>query len=160
MYEYLSSLVLASAIATLAAFLIPSENEMNKKAVEFGLALLLLLAVLRPISSLSLLEFKPENIFKGADAILSGELLFSPETENEAREAVARGIEKDLAAKFHIPQDAIRATPTLTLTAGELKMPHLLLHISLAGQSADLIALKNYASETYQTECEVKTDVP
>ena len=160
MNGYLSSLVLASALATLASLLIPQGNERNKKTVELGLALVLLLAILRPLSSLPALTPNLEGIFEGADEILSGELSVAPETQQAAEAAVARGIAGDLASRFRIPVDCLAVRAALTLQNGELCVAHLTVTVSGLGQSADLLALARYAEETYKTECEVLSDVP
>ena len=152
MKEYLTSLLLVTAVATLATLLIPEEDGKLRRLIEFGLALLVLTAVLRPLSNLR--EFPlPENIFSDIENTGTGEL--PPETLQSMGEGIARGIERDLAARYRIPADCIRATVTPVLQEGELKVAHLQLSFRGAALACDLLAVEEYAKTTYGGECEV-----
>lgn len=157
MKEYLSSLILVSAVATLAGLFLPSGDGRTRRAVEFGLGLLILTVILQPLTSLNEIAFSGENIFS---SVTEGDGVadLSPESWDRIGEGIARGVERDIAARYRIPEDCIRATVTPDLVENELKIAHLTLSFRGAALAADLLAIERYAEGTYGAECEVKTD--
>ena len=157
MKEYLASLVLVSAVATLAGLLIPEGDARTRRMTEFGLGILILTVILQPLSSLKDLSFAGENIFSGIPETEDMTDL-SPESWKAVGEGIARGIERDIASRYRIPEDCITATVTPVLTDDELKIGALALTFRGAALTADLLAVERYAEEAYGAECEVKTD--
>ena len=157
MKEYLASLVLVAAVVTLAGLLIPEGDARTRRLIEFGLGLLVLTVILQPLSSLKEFSFTGENIFSPIPEAGNAPSL-PPESLEKLGEGIARGIERDIASRYRIPADCIRATVTPVLTGDELKIGSLLLSFHGAAQTADLLAIERYAEETYGAECEVKTN--
>ena len=157
MKEYLTSLVLVSAVATLAGLFIPDKDTRTRRLVEFGLGLLVLTVVLQPLSSLKELSFAGQNIFSPIRG--TGDAAgISPESWEEIGEGIARGVERDIASRYRIPTDCIHASVTPVIVENELKIGALSLTFCGAALTADLLAIERYAEEAYGAECEVKTD--
>lgn len=160
MNEYLFALIVAGALTALASFLLPEDGGALGKTVEFGMGLLLLLLILRPLSGLCVSDAPFLELFSGVGEITAENALLTPETQKELEAAVAQGIVSDLSDRFRIPEGCIRATPTLALRESDLTLTALTLHISGVGQAADLRAMRRYVEENYRAECEVITDAP
>lgn len=157
MKEYLASLVLVSAVATLAGLFLPSGDGRTRRAIEFGIGLLVLTVILQPLSSLKELAFSGENIFSSV-AEGEGGTNLSPESWEQIGEGIARGVERDIASRYRIPEECIEATVIPALAENELKISHLTLSFCGAALTADLLAIQRYAEATYGAECEVKTN--
>ena len=157
MKEHLASLVLASAVSTLAGLLIPEGDARTRRLIEFGLGLLVLTVLLQPLSSLKELSYVGENIFSSIPEV--GDMTdLSPESLKMVGEGIARGVERDIASRYHIPEECITATVSPVISGDELKIGELTLSFRGAALTADLLAIEHYAEETYETECEVITD--
>lgn len=156
MQDYLRSLLLVGAIAALAGLLLPEKNDRLRRLLEFGLSLLVLVAVCRPLAGGA-----PPSDFFGALQFPSADYVgegLSPDTQAAMERAVGDGIVQDIATRYGIPPACIRAEVRLSLVGGELTVSSLTLTFSGEGRLLDLYAVRQYAARAYQTNCEVKTD--
>lgn len=153
MKEYLSSLVLVAAVSTLATLLMPEEEGRTRRAIEFGLALVVLLAILGPVVDLVRGGLSPDGWLPPPEETPVPS--YTPEMLALAEEAVAAGAVADIAARCRIPAQCLAARATLTLDAGELRLASLTLTVTGEGRLADLLAVEKYVEDTYAAECEV-----
>ena len=156
MKEYIQTILLAGGISALAALLLPEKNERLRRAVEFGIALFVLVVLCRPLAAMGeLSDLLPDWQYPGADLTAPG---YTDETWEKMEQAVAAGVAADIADKYDLRAADVRATVTLKLEGKELTVSSLTLSFSGAARAADLVAVRAYAQKTYQTQCEVKID--
>ncbi len=156
MNEYLMSVVLVGAVATLASLFLPEGDDRMRRLLEFGFALLILLVILRPLPGLLGEDFGFPDLFPPAEG--SAEEDLPEETWSQMEAAVAEGIEKDIASRYNLPPSCIRADVELRREGDGLLISSLLLTFTGEGRLADLYAIRAYAEKNYQTVCEVKSD--
>ena len=156
MQDYLRSLLLVAAVSVLAGLLLPEKNERMKRLLEFALALLVLTVVCRPLSEIDLFTVVPDGIrFPAGDGVLNGA---DDDTRAAVEQAVADGIEADLATRYHLPTACFSAEVSLHFNGKELTISSLTLRIRGEGRLLDLYAVRDYAARAYQTNCEVIAD--
>ncbi len=151
MKEYLYSLLTLAVISLLAELLLPPGRERLRRAAGFGLALATLLMVAAPLGKLSDLSLPTELPPSFADD-------FSDhwgETETVIAESIGEGIVRDLATRFALPGEEIRADVTLLYEEGEMKIASLSLRFTGSARYADLIGIRTYAKKTYEVFGEV-----
>lgn len=156
MQDYLRSLLAAAAIAALASLLLPEKEARMKRLLEFGISLLVLTVLCRPLAHIGDLSSALGAIdWPGASDAVGTE---DPDTWAAIEGGVARGIESDLAARYALPADCFSARVTLVREGEELKISTLRLTVRGEGRLLDLYAVREYATRTYQTNCEVTED--
>lgn len=156
MKEYMQTLLLAGGISALAALLLPEKNERLRRAVEFGIALFVLVVLCRPLSAVGdLSNLLGDWQYPETDLTAPG---YTDETWDKMEEAVAAGIAADIADRYDLRVADVRATVTLQLEGKELTVSSLTLTFSGGARAADLVAVRAYAQKIYTPQCEVKTD--
>lgn len=156
MQEYLRSLLLVASVAVLAGLLLPENNERMKRLLEFGIALLVLTVICRPLANIGDLSAVLSGIRFPSGSETAGEL--DADTRTAMERAVGDGIESDLAARYGIPATCFSAKVQLSLGREELTISSLTLSVSGEGKLLDLRAVCDYAARAYQTNCEVIPD--
>ena len=155
MQEYVQSLLLTVAVASLASFLLPEKNERLSRALQLGISLFVLAVVCRPIGAIGELgDLLPPLDFD--ESVLTPDT--SGETWREMESAVGEGIVKDLCARYDLSEDDVRASVTLLLADKELTVSSLLLTFSGKARLADITRIRAYAQKTYTVNCEVRLD--
>ncbi len=152
MQQYFSSLLLVSIVAAVATLLFPEKNERLRRFFEFGVALLLLAVICRPLSALGDLSFSPDKIFPSDIEEVTGN---SEALLSEMAAAVAQGIEGDLAAEYRFSSDCIKATVSLEIEENEVRITTLSLRLTGAALLADSYELRDFARTRYQVKGEV-----
>ena len=156
MQEYLRSLLLVASVAVLAGLLLPEKNERMKRLLEFGISLLVLTVICRPLADIGSFSAVLDGIRFPND---SYDTSTPDETTQAAMEqAVAAGIEADLATRYAIPATCFSARVRLSLVGEELTISSLTLTVRGEGKLLDLYAVRSYAARAYQTDCEVISD--
>lgn len=153
MQEYVSATLALAAVSLLSLLLFPDAQEKTKKTFELALAILALAILARPLAELRLPTLSSEAWQTPALEELIGDAQSATLAELEA--AVAEGVEADICAKFSLPEGAVRATLSLSLDAGELKIQALSLALAPSAALADPVRIRDYAKKTYTENCEV-----
>ncbi len=156
MQEYLRSLILVAAGAVLASLLLPEKNERMKRVLEFGISLLILTVICRPLADIGSLSALLDGI-RPPD-ILTGDIAVDEDTKAAAEAAVGSGIAQDLAAHYGLPASCFTAKATLARNGSEIVIASLHLTVRGEGRLLDLYSVQEYAARTYQTNCEVMMD--
>lgn len=156
MQEYLRSLLAAAAIAALASLLLPEKEARMKRLLEFGISLLVLTVLCQPLVHIGSLSDALQNIRMPGLSTFWEEK--DPDTWAAMERAVGQGIESDLASQYALPAACFSADVVLAQEGEELKISALTLTLRGEGRLLDLYAVRDYASRTYQTNCEVTED--
>ena len=153
MLDYLRSILLVASVALLAGLLLPEKNERMRRALELGISLLVLTVICRPLAGIGDLSAILNGIRFPSPSLSAGEM--DEDTLSAMEEAVADGIERDLSSRYGVPAACFTATVSLSLTEKELTVSALSLIVSGEGRLLDLYAVRDYAAQAYQTNCEV-----
>lgn len=156
MQEYLRSLMLVAAVAVLAGLLLPEKNERMKRVLEFGISLLVLTVICRPLANIGSLSAVLDGI-RPPD-VSPGDITADEDTRAAAEAAVGSGIVQDLAAHYGLPASCFTARAALARNGDELVIASLHLTVRGEGRLLDLYGVREYAARTYQTNCEVMMD--
>ncbi len=157
MQEYIKTLLLAGGISALASLLMPEKNDRLRRAIEFGLALFLLVVICRPLATVGdWSQLLGEWQYPSTDGITAPG--YTDETWAKMEESVASGVVMDIADRYRLSPREVQATLSLQLEGDELSISSLTLHFSGAARTADLYAIRAYAQKTYTPNCEVKID--
>ena len=156
MKEYIQTILLAGGISALVALLLPEKNERLCRAVEFGIALFVLVVLCRPLAAIGDLSgLFGDWQYPESDLTAPG---YTDETWDKMEGAVAAGNAADIADRYALRAADVQACVTLRLEGQELTVSSLSLTFSGAARAADLVAVRAYAQKTYTPECEVKID--
>ena len=151
MREYLVTVLLVSAVTAVLGIL-PSDAKM-KRSVSFGLAIILLSAVVLPLPTL--LSDLPRD-YAGYLERLEGEIASGSDyLEAETLDAVGEGIAAHLADRYGIPLGAITARVEGDITDSTVILRRVILSLAPAAQTADVRGMIYYVEENTKAECEV-----
>ena len=153
MQAYLRTVLLVAAIALLAGLLLPEKNERMRRVLELGISLLVLTVICRPLANAGHILALLDSIRFPSSSLSVGEM--DADTLSAMEEAVGKGIESDLSARYSVPASCFTAKVRLLLTDQELTVSSLSLIVSGEGRLLDLYAVRDYAARAYQTNCEV-----
>lgn len=153
MQEIAKSLLLVSAISALAALLLPEKNPKLRRAGELAIALFVLCALTSPLATLRDMKFDLDSLRYPTADLPTGD--YTDATWAELERAVGEGIAQDLASRYGVRAEEIRAEPVLTLEDGELSVRSLTLSFFRTACALDLVAVREYAQKTYTENCEV-----
>lgn len=152
MQEYISSLLLVSMLAAVATLLFPEKNERLRRFFEFGVALLLLAVICRPLTALRDLRLPSGDLsFSEMEEITGG----GEELLSELSQSVARGIEADLAGEYRFDPACVTAELTLVIEGEEVCIDTLSLRLTGAALLTDTYTLREFARTRYQVKGEV-----
>ena len=154
--EYLRSVLLAAAVSVTAGLLLPEKNERLRRVLEFGISLLLLCVICRPLASLGELSAALDGLRLPSGTVTAEGI--DPDTLAAMEGAVGEGIVQDLATRYGVSTACFSAVVRLAIAEGEMTVSSLTLTVRGAGRLLDLYAVRAYAEAAYQTNCEVITD--
>lgn len=151
MREYLVTVLLVSAVTAVLGIL-PSDAKM-KRSVSFGLAIVLLAAVVLPLPGL--LSDLPRDYSAYLER-LEGEIASGSDyLEAATLDAVGEGIAAHLSDRYGIPRGAITARAEGEVIDNTVILRQVTLFLAPAAQTADVRGMIYYVKENTKAECEV-----